>query len=131
MNKLKDWLNKHILNSPISKTIFAYIFPIVASILSGIFVSEITTNNGIDLKLVKSAKSTYGLIFLIFIIYKYNRAIYLREKEIERFRDDDYCTAYMRSQCLPEAAERYKRLIREGRGGELKQAMDEVKDILK
>jgi hypothetical protein len=39
--------------------------------------------------------------------------------------------AYMRSKCLPEAAEQYKLLIKNGTGGELKQAMDELKKILK
>lgn len=48
-----------------------------------------------------------------------------------RFSDNDYCMAYMRSQCLPEAAEQYKRKIRDGEGGELKQAMDELKKVLK
>jgi hypothetical protein len=82
-------------------------------------------------KLAKSSKSAYGLMVLVFIIYKYNRAVYLREKEITRFSDNDYCIAYIRSQCLPEAAVQYKRKIRDGQGGELKQAMDELKKVLK
>jgi len=131
MNKFRDFINKCVLDSPVCKTIFAFVLPILSGILSGIFVSEITTKNGIDWKLAKSAKSTYGLIILIFIIYKYNRAVYLREKEIMRFSDNDYCVAYIRSQCLPEAAEQYKRKIRDGQGGELKQAMDELKKVLK
>jgi hypothetical protein len=72
----------------------------------------------------------YALIALGVILFLYNRSLYRRDVAIERFLDDDYCKAYMRSQCLPEAARRYKELIREGNIGELKRAMDEVKRIL-
>jgi len=58
------------------------------------------------------------------------RAIYSRETEIHNFMDADFCVAYMRSKCLPEAADRYRKMIREGNGGEMKQAMDELKKIL-
>jgi len=43
----------------------------------------------------------------------------------------DYCLAYMRSKCLPEAAEKYKEKIRGGEGGELLQIMAEFKKSLK
>lgn len=130
-NKIKDWLNRNVLDSPGCKTFFGFVLPILSGILAGTFVMEISTPNGLNWKLVITAKSTYALIVLIIIIYKYNRALYLRAKEIRQFLDPDYCVAYMRSQCLPEAAEQFKRLIRNGQGGELKQAMDEVKKILK
>jgi hypothetical protein len=130
-NKIKDWLNRNVLDSPGCKTFFGFVLPILAGILAGTFVSEISTPNGLDWKLARTAKSTYGLILLTIIIYKYNRALFLREKEVRRFLDADYCIAYMRSQCLPEAAEQYKRLIRDGQGGELKQAMAELKKVLK
>lgn len=105
--------------------------PLLAGIFSGTFVTEITTINGLDWQLAKSSRSTYVLIFLAFIIYKYHRLLLIREKEVSRFLDNDYCVAYMRSQCLPEAAEQFKRKIRDGQGGELIQAMDEFKKVLK
>jgi hypothetical protein len=76
-------------------------------------------------------RSFYGLCALIVGIYWYNRELYLYEREVSRFLDSDYYIAYMRSKCLPEAAERYKELIRNGVGGEFKQAMDEIRKILK
>jgi hypothetical protein len=131
MTELKNWFNKCVLDSPGCKTVFGFVLPIITGILSGTFVSEITTINGLDWKLAKSSKSAYGLIILVYFIYKYHRTIYMREKEVARFLDNDYCVAYMRSQCLPEAAEKYKRIIKDGQGGELKQAMDELRKVLK
>lgn len=131
VSEIKTWFNKCILDSPGCKTVFGFILPIITGILSGTFVSEITTANGLDWKLAKSSKSAYGLIILVYLIYKYYRSIYMREKEVARFLDNDYCVAYMRSQCLPEAAEQYKRIIRDGQGGELKKAMDELGKVLK
>ena len=131
INNIKNWLNRRFLDSPVCKTVFGFVLPILSGILASTFISEISTPNGLDWKLARTAKSTYGLILLIIIIYKYQRALFLREKEIRQFLDTDFCIAYMRSQCLPEAAEQYKRKIREGQGGELKQAMDELKKVLK
>lgn len=128
---MKDWINRNVLDSPSCKTLFGFVLPILSGILAGTLVSEISTPNGLDWTLARTAKSTYGLIFLTIIIYKYHRALFLREKEIRQFSDADFCIAYMRSQCLPEAAEQYKRMIRDGQGGELKQAMDELKKVLK
>lgn len=120
-----------VIESPAWKTVFAFIVPLVAGVLSGIFVAEITNSEGIAWTDFYKAKSFYGLIVLGFCMYYYNKSVYLHERELSRFLDADYCTAYMRSKCLPEAAERYKQLIRSGDGGELKQAMDELKKVLK
>jgi len=119
------------LDSPWCKTLFGFALPALSGVFSGTFVAEICTSNGLDWRLAKTARSTYALVATIIVIYIYNRAVYLREKEVRQFSDSEFCVAYMRSQCLPEAAEQYKRLIREGQGGELKQAMDELKKILK
>lgn len=128
--KLSD-IKALIVESPGWRTVFAFIVPLAAGVLSGIFVAEITQNSVIIWKELYKAKSFYGLLILSLCMYFYNKAIYLYEREISRFLDADYCTAYMRSKCLPEAAERYKKLIRSGDGGELKQAMDELKKVLK
>ncbi|VVP33028.1 hypothetical protein [Pseudomonas fluorescens] len=128
--RLKD-LENRILESPGWKTVFAFVLPILAGVLSGVFVSEITQNSIIVWSLYYKANSFYGLLILGLCTYLYNRALYLHEREVSRFMDTDYCVAYVRSKCLPEAAERYKELIRSGDGGQLKQAMDELKKVLK
>jgi len=120
-----------IVESPGWRTLFAFIVPVVSGVLSGVFVSEITQDAQIVWAEFYKAKSFYGLLALSWLTYAYNKAIYVHEREVSRFLDTDYCTAYMRSKCLPEAADRYKKLIRSGDGGELKQAMDELKKVLK
>jgi len=124
-------LRQYILESPGCRTVLSTVIPVVAGVLSGTFVLEITPPAGLDWGLFYKAPSFYALCMLTVVIYWYNRELYLYEREIDRFLDSDYCIAYMRSKCLPEAAERYRELIRSGAGGELKQAMDELRKILK
>jgi len=71
------------------------------------------------------------LLLIVVIIYFYNRALFNHETSITRFSDSDYCLAYIRSKCLPEAAEKYKEKIRDGEGGELLQVMVELKKSLR
>jgi hypothetical protein len=124
-------ITERILESPGWKTLFGAILPIIIGVLSGTFVSEITTNNGLDWASFYKAKSFYGLLIVTVLTFLYHRAAYLYEKQVERFLDEDYCRAYMRSKCLPEAAERYKQLIRSGEFGELTAAMKEFERIMK
>jgi hypothetical protein len=88
-------------------------------------------NGLINWSLFYKANSFYGLIILSICMYLYNKSVYLYENQVSKFADADYCTAYVRSKCLPEAAEKYKESIRTGNGGELKQAMDELRKVLK
>ncbi len=131
MKKVLQNIFNCIFESAGWKTFFSVVIPIISGIFSGTFIFEITGKTGINWRTFYKAKSFYCLIFIIIVIYLYNKAIYIHEREIKRFLDNDYCLAYMRSKCLPEAAEKYKELIRNGEGGELKKAMDELKKILK
>lgn len=120
-----------LLESPGWKTSFAVIIPAIVGVLSGTFVAEITNAGVLDWSATFRARSLYGLLVMVFLSYLYYRALYLYEREVLRFLDDDYCRAYMRSKCLPEAAESYKALIRSGNKGELVGAMKELEKILK
>jgi hypothetical protein len=120
-----------ILESPGWKTFFSVVIPVIVGILSGMFVVEISHKGGLDWSSFYRAKSFYGLLAMMLLTYGYHRAVFLYEREVLRFLDDDYCRAYMRSKCLPEAAERYKTLIRSGDKGELVGAMKEFEKILK
>lgn len=119
-----------ILESPGWKTFFGVIIPIVVGVLSGTFVTEITTSAGLDWYQFHRTFSFYGLCAMAFFSYLYYRELYRYQIDIERFFDDDYCRAYMRSKCLPEAAEKYKELIRSGDIGELTRAMREFERIM-
>ncbi len=124
-------IREYVLESPGFRTLFSAIFPILSGILSGTFVFELSGPAGLIWSNFYKTRSFYALIALIVGIYWYNRALYFYEREARRFLDADYCLAYMRSKCLPEAANRYRALIRTGEGGELKRAMDEMQKILK
>lgn len=130
MKLMKNILNA-VIASPGWKTLFSAVLPVVSGILSGAFIIEITVGGALDWKLFYKARSFYGLVVLTLITYVYHRLVYRREVEIGKFSDTDFCVAYMRSKCLPEAAERFKQLIREGHGGELLEIMKEVKLSLK
>lgn len=120
------------LESPAWRTVFSVVLPILAGVFSGTLVAEITVPpNGISWVLLHKAKSSYVLVGLSLILYWYNRATYKHDRHVRSFLDTDYCRAYMRSKCLPEAAERYRALIRDGQIGEFEKAMREVNRILK
>lgn len=123
--------HKKVLESPGWKTFFSVTIPLAVGVLSGTFVAEISGVTGIQWSNFYLAYSFYGLLALAFLSYFYYKAVYLYEVEIERFRDDDYCRAYMRSKCLPEAAKKYRELIRSGNRGELAAAMEEFERVLR
>lgn len=131
MKKVLLNIRNCVLESAGWKTFFSIVIPIFSGVFSGTFIIEITNETGINWRAFYKAKSFFCLLFIVWVIYFYNKAIYIYEREINRFRDKDFCLAYMRSKCLPEAAEKYKKMIRDGEGGELKKAMDETKRILK
>lgn len=120
-----------VLESPGIRTFLSVMIPVAAGVLSGSFIVEITGPNGLEWSTFYTSHSFYGLGVLCFVMYTYNRLCYQHEKKIHRFLDDDYCRAYMRSQCLPEAAKRYRERIRSGGGGEMQNAMEELEKILR
>lgn len=121
----------NLLESPGWKTLFAVTIPAIVGVLAGTFVAEISNAGRLDWSATFRAKSLYGLLAMFFLSFLYYRVVYMHEREVRRFLDDDYCRAYMRSKCLPEAAERYKASIRSGDKGELVSAMRELEKILK
>jgi hypothetical protein len=91
-----------VFESPGWKTFFAVVIPLVVGVLSGNFVAEISTGGVLDWAQFYQARSFYGLLVMVGLSYVYNRAAYLYAREVDRFLDDDYCRAYMRSKCLFE-----------------------------
>ncbi len=107
---LKDKIQK----SPLFKTIINIFSIFIFSILSGAFVTEITINNSLNWGSFYKTKSFYFLILASIFIYFYFRFQIQIDESIEKFKDNDYCTAYMRSQCLPELAQKVNESIRKG-----------------
>lgn len=131
MSKLGDKISELVVESPAVRTLFFAIFPILFGVFAGSFIFEITTPHGLAWEEFYKSRSFYILLLLTVAFYWYSREVYIHDRELNRFLDANYCIAYMRSKCLPQAAERYKELIRNGSGGELQQAMDELRKILK
>ena len=134
MNSLRQaaaLIKSTFTESPEWKATLSIVLSIVTGILSGPFVTEITVDGRLLWRSFYKAHSFYLLVVLSILIFIYNRFLYLREKDIEKFRDAEYCLAYMRSKCLPEAADRFIAKIRDGDLDEFRKAMDEVKGALK
>jgi len=121
----------YILTSPEWKTFFSVVFPIAIGVISGAYVNEITTPDGVKWMRSWNLPTFYLLIAATALMVVFHRTLYLHDISIDKFRDDQFCLAYVRSKCLPEAAERYREMIRSGDGGQLKQAMAELKKALK
>ena len=99
-------------------------------VYSGALIADITTPTGLVWRLAIRSISLYILVLLTGFQGWYTRRLLLYERETMRFLDNDYCVAYLRSICLPELALRAQERIRVGQGGEFKQAMDEIKQVL-
>jgi len=120
-NKIK----RKIQDAPIFKTIIGIFSLIIVSVLSGAFITEINIDGKLCWMVFYKARSFYGLIIFGFLIYFYYRFLYSYDKSIINFKDDAYCKAYMRKECLPELAKKAKKLIKSGKSTE------EIKNIIK
>jgi len=101
-------------------------------VLTGTLVVQITSTNGVLIwKYLFRSSSFYGLALVVLAQILLSRSVYISERNILRFADNEYCIAYLRSKCLPEAAAKYQEMIKNGDGGDFKRAMDEIAEILK
>ncbi len=120
-----------IITSPLIKTIIFVFSTIVSGILAAAFIFEISPSGKINWTLYYRVSSFYLIIFWVILIAVYNYIIYKREIDILRFKDEEYCIAYIRSQCLPEIASKYRELVKSGNMRELKDIVVEIKRITK
>jgi len=127
---LRDYWNR-VLDSPTWRAVFFLLSTVFSGVLSGAFIAEITINGKLVWRGFYTAASFWALGGLSVLLYAYQRALLHREGHVSRFSDKEYCLAYMRAQCLPEAAQRYKELIRKGDGGEFEKAMAELRRTLR
>jgi hypothetical protein len=113
-----------ILKSVLFRTVVGIFSIIIFSILSGAFIAEITIDGTLRWNLFYKTKSFYFLIASCFLMYFYFRFQLEKDESIEKFKDDDYCKAYMRKQCLPEMAKKANEWIKNGK------SKDHLKDIM-
>lgn len=127
LTKLKEL----VLEAPLTRALFHVLSNVAIAVFSGAFVFQISTPAGLEWHDFYRQTSFYGLLITAAAIYWYNKAIYQLDKDVLRFADSEYCIAYVRSKCLPDAAEQYRIAIRTGNKGELSNAMRELKRVLK
>jgi len=126
-SKIKD----KVKDSPLFKTIIGISSLIIASILSNTFVAEITIDSAIHWNLFYKTKSFYFLLIFVFLIYFYYRFLWSIDKSIADFKDDEYCKAYMRRECLPEYTKKINELIKSGKDAKEVWNIIKESDILK
>lgn len=122
-----DWL----LLSPTWRTLFSLTSTVIVGVLCGAFIAEITINGKLDWHIWYQATSFWLLLLASVVLGFYQRAMYVRDTQLSRFADKEFCIAYVRAQCLPEVAQRYKELIRKGDVGEFEKAMAELRRTLR
>ena len=128
---MRDFIRRKILDSPAAKTAAFVVGTILTGILCGTFVTEITRDGELKWRLFYQSPSFYALCVIGVILFLYNREVFLYDRDILRFKDMEFCAAYIRSKCLPAAVEMYEAKIRAGDLHELDEAMKEIRRILK
>ncbi len=123
---------KTALFKPIIKTIVFILSVVVSGVLCSGFILEISNGSSLIWSNFYKVKTFYLILLLSVIIYFYNKFIYKTEMNILKYVDNDYCRAYIRSQCIPEIVEQYKKSIHNGKNSsELKEYHSELKRLLK
>lgn len=127
MERVKKWIL-----TPLGKTIVFVSSVIISGILCGTFVTEITVNGTLYWKKFNSTISFYLLVLYVVILYLYNRFIYVREKDIFNFLDEDYCKAYIRSRSLPAMMLRFESIIENGQNSsELIEIQNQLEELIR
>lgn len=111
LNKILDYIKER----PEVRTAIFILSVILSGILSSSFVTEITVEGKLVWSIFYKTTSFWLLCIYTFLLYLYNKFLYQHEKNILNFLDDNYCKAYIRSQCLPEIIEKYKKDLRENK----------------
>lgn len=123
-------LKTYVFESPIFLAAIDVLLTALVGVFSGTLVTEITIDGKIAWHTWNTCFSFYALLFTLVLIILYKRMIIETSNSIMQFMDKDYCVAYARSQMLPEAAKRAREKIRDGNGGELLDAMEEINKVL-
>jgi uncharacterized membrane protein len=124
--------SKHWLLFPITRTIAFCVSVIISGILCGAFIVDITTSKGLDWSIYNKTWTFYAIILLILIVYLYNRKTYSVDQNIRNYMDQEYCRAYLRSECLPDLAFKMNTLVKQGANPqELKNVTDIIEGLLK
>lgn len=115
-----------IHQSPLLRTLVDVFSLLVFSILSGWFMIEITENGQIMWSMFYKSTSFYLMILSSFLMYFYLRLKFDDIESTERYKDKDYCLAFMRKHNLPAIVKRQSDIVKNGKTGELKNLISEL-----
>lgn len=119
-----------IMVKPLFNTLVFAFSVIISGVLCSAFITEITDNGVLIWDEYYKTKSFWLIIVFLIVVFIYNLKFYKNEKDIEKFYNEVYCSAYMKSELLPEMAEYYKKEIKNGNIGQLKEAKSVFKDLI-
>jgi hypothetical protein len=126
-----SWVKQKLFDSPLIRTIIDVLATTIISFFTGLLTFDITKDGEIIWTDLYRSWSCYILILSISLYCIYTKLTYDIDKDIQKFKDDDFCRAYVRSKCIPALANKYSDMIKNGNLDDLKQARSEVDRILK
>jgi magnesium-transporting ATPase (P-type) len=114
MQKIKEY----ILKTPEVKTLLFILSVVLSGVLCSAFITEITIEGKLVWMSFYKTTTFWIIIGYCLLLYLYNRFLYKFEKNILNYLDNDYCIAYIISECLPELVEKYKEDLKSGKNAE-------------
>lgn len=121
-----------LYRSPALKTTVSLVATLGAGFFTNTLVTEMTDPTGtINWGSFYETVSFYVLLVFVALTYLFHRQLYLHERRVDHFRDDEFCRAYAKSQLIPEQVELYRQLIRKGDTSSFKAAMASIEKVLK
>jgi hypothetical protein len=124
-------LKQRLADSPLAKALIPALLSVGIGVLSGSLITEITSASELKWSEAPRTISFWGLFLLTGAQIIFSRWVYEIDRDVMKFAETTYCVAFIRSRLLPEVAIRFGEQIRNGEGGELKRAMDEIREVLK
>jgi hypothetical protein len=130
---LTNWreLKAKLIISPSGKLLGFIISNILSAlVLTGLVHSISDLEGNITWSKIFTTWYSLILIILILVYYFYLKAIYNVENDIEKYKDAEYCMAYVRMASLPEFSRNIREQLRKGDHTGLGDTLDVLKKII-
>ncbi|MBU4639422.1 hypothetical protein [Bacillus toyonensis] len=114
MEKLRNKLEHIIVDSPLIETVIFAASVIVSGVLCGSFVNELTVDNKVQWQNTFKISPTYFILFYLMCVYIYNKFMFNVRRRVKNFASEEFLSAYVKSQLLPEIVADFKKSIRKG-----------------
>ena len=106
-----------IENSAGFRTLSFVFTTIISGVLCGAFITEITVNGKLDWSwnTLKHARFFWGLCIYIVLYLLYSTYFYNSEKNILKYRDLEFCLAYVTKAGLQHISDRWNQDVKDGK----------------